>query len=91
MATNSEKCARCGHPADWHRHDDQACLSKHPQPCSLLGTWDAQHGAPLAPFRCLGYDCEAPGPVRGTPETRCGCPDFQRLKAAGAPALQGTE
>ncbi len=69
-------CKRCGHPDHWHRHSDEDCLSKHPQPCSLAGTLDAQQGAPLAPFRCLGYDCEAPGPVRGTPESRCGCPDF---------------
>lgn len=71
-----EKCANCGHPADWHRHDDEGCLSKHPQPCSLPGTLDAQQGAPLAPFRCLGYDCERPGYPAGTPDTRCGCPDY---------------
>jgi hypothetical protein len=58
-------CARCGHPSDWHRHDDEAC-STHPQPC----TPDA------APFRCLGYDCDASGYPGGTPETRCGCPAF---------------
>ncbi len=65
----SENCERCGHPQDWHRHDDEACGPKHPQPCSPDN----------APFRCLGYDCERshnyPG---GTPETRCGCPDFVR-------------
>ena len=64
-------CRRCNHPADWHRHDDAACLTVHPQPCSLPGTWDAQHGAPLAPFRCLGYDC-----MRGGPPSTCDCPDF---------------
>lgn len=70
-------CQRCGHPDHWHRHDDEHCLSTHSQPCSLPGTAAAQHGAPLAPFRCLGYDCEMPGFSRGTPATRCGCPDFE--------------
>lgn len=69
-------CRRCQHPQGWHRHDDEQCLKTHPQPCSLAGTFDAQHGAPRAPFRCLGYDCERPGFPGGTPETRCGCPDF---------------
>jgi hypothetical protein len=72
------RCGRCQHPDHWHRHDDEACLSTHPQPCALPGTLDAQRGAPLAPFRCLGYDCERPGLHGGTPETRCGCPDFVR-------------
>lgn len=27
-------------------------------------------------FRCLGWDCEGPGFAAGTPESRCGCPDF---------------
>jgi hypothetical protein len=40
-------CARCGHPADWHRHDDVA--DEHPAT------------DPECPFRCLGYDCEAEG------------------------------
>lgn len=62
MTDTHRLCARCGHPDNWHRHDDETCLSKHPQPCSLEGTWDAQRGAPLAPFRCIG--------------TRCNCPDF---------------
>ena len=66
IAQREEKCRRCQHPADWHRHDDEACSSKHPQPCH----------PEIAPFRCLGYDCEAPGYPSGTPETRCGCPDF---------------
>lgn len=70
-------CRRCSHPASWHRHDDEKCLSTHPQPCSLPGTKDAQGGAPLAPFRCIGYDCEQGGYAAGTPETRCGCPDYQ--------------
>lgn len=75
-ATTEKVCRRCAHPQSWHRHDDEACLSTHPQPCSLPGTLDAQNGAPLAPFRCLGYDCDLPGFPGGTPETRCGCPDF---------------
>jgi hypothetical protein len=70
----SRKCACCGHPDHWHRHDDEACLSKHPQPCAP----DGSGPRPIhpAPFRCLGYDCELPGPVLGTPETRCGCAHF---------------
>lgn len=76
MIQKDERCTRCGHPSDWHRHDDVACLTTHPQPCSLPGTLDAQRGAPLAPFRCLGYDCMAPWFPLGTPETRCGCPEF---------------
>lgn len=59
-------CARCGHPQEWHSHDDQVCLSKHPQPCA----------PETAPFRCLGYDCMGEGFVGGTPESRCGCSDF---------------
>ena len=63
----SEKlCRRCGHPQHWHTHDDHDCLSKHFQPCYPEG----------APFRCLGYDVWKPGFAAGTPETRCGCPDF---------------
>jgi len=65
-----ELCARCGHPSDWHRHDDHHCLSGHSQPCSP-GT---------APFRCIGYDCMKDGEHGGTPETRCGCPDFVEAK-----------
>lgn len=61
----TEVCQRCGHPADWHRHDDEKC-STHPQPCS----------PETAPFRCLGYDCMALGFPAGTPESRCGCPDY---------------
>jgi len=29
-------------------------------------------------FRCLGYDCDGRGFPAGTPESRCGCPDFVR-------------
>jgi hypothetical protein len=76
QAVSSKSCKRCGHPGHWHSHDDEKCLSTHPQPCSLPGTLDAQRGAPLAPFRCLGYDCMGEGFPAGTPESRCGCPDF---------------
>lgn len=61
--TDLEKvCQRCQHPPSWHRHDDAD-----------------EHSAtdPDCPFRCIGYDCEAPGYPAGTPETRCGCPDFE--------------
>ena len=64
--TEAQHCKRCGHPQAWHSHDDTACLSKHAQPCH----------PETAPFRCLGYDCMAPGFPAGTPETRCGCADF---------------
>lgn len=50
--------ADCGHPPSWHRLDD----SKN------IGPTD-----PAAEFRCIGYDCEAPGPP---PYKGCGCPDF---------------
>lgn len=63
------KCQRCKHPAEWHQHDDVACSSKHTQPCEPA----------TAPFRCLGYDCDGPGFPGGTPETRCGCPDYMAL------------
>jgi hypothetical protein len=53
-------CARCQHSPDWHRHDD----SDNHAPTD-----------PDCPFRCIGYDCEAPGPV---PEggRACDCPDY---------------
>lgn len=72
------RCKRCGHPQDWHRHDDEKCLLAHPQPCAPEGCSSAQHPTHDAPYRCIGYDCEGPGFVGGTPETRCGCPDFAR-------------
>ena len=52
-------CVRCGHPQDWHRLDD----STNQDPTD-----------PTTQFRCLGYDCEIPGP----PPSRqtCDCPDF---------------
>lgn len=64
------RCKRCGHPQSWHSHDDVACSSTHPQPCY----------PETAPFRCLGYDCMAEGFAKGTPDTRCGCPDFLEPK-----------
>lgn len=65
MPRSTDKCQRCGHPSDWHRHDDTACNSTHPQPCDPS----------TAPFRCLGYDCMAPGRHR---EDECDCPTFAR-------------
>lgn len=51
-------CKRCRHSPDWHRLDDS--LNVGP-------------GDPAAEFRCIGYDCEAPGrPVVGG----CDCPDY---------------
>lgn len=41
-------CARCGHPADWHRLDDSLNVSPTD---------------PAAEFRCIGHDCTAPGPL----------------------------
>lgn len=39
---------KCGHPQDWHRHDDEKD--------------DHDPTDPECPFRCLGYDCEVGGP-----------------------------
>lgn len=64
--TDTLKCARCGHPQEWHTHSDDTCLSTHPQPCY----------PETAPFRCLGYDVWQPGVRVTRPETLCGCPDF---------------
>ncbi len=64
---DTPRCQRCHHPQSWHSHDDQACLTRHPQPCV----------PDTALFRCLGYDCFKEGFAAGTPETRCGCPDFK--------------
>jgi hypothetical protein len=58
---NETLCARptCRHPQSWHRHDD----ADHHDPSD-----------PACPFRCIGYDCEAPG---APPETSpCACPTF---------------
>jgi hypothetical protein len=54
-------CFRCGHPPDWHRHDD----ADNVPPTNL----------PMCKFRCLGYDCEAPGPLV---LNGCDCPDYLR-------------
>lgn len=72
------KCARCGHPDHWHSHDDVACHAKHPQPCEPS----------TAPFRCLGYDCDAPGFPAGTPESRCGCPAFYKEPGPHGPVSE---
>lgn len=42
----NRKCARCGHPSDWHRHDD----ADNTPPTD-----------PNCKFRCIGYDCEVGG------------------------------
>ena len=65
MTKKARDCARCSHPADWHRHDDVTCHRTHAQPCETHS----------APFRCLGYDCMAPGLPR-TGQQGCPCPDF---------------
>jgi hypothetical protein len=54
----STRCRRCGHLSDWHRLDD----SKNEGPTDLN-----------AKFRCIGYDCEAPGPPV---KNGCDCPNF---------------
>ena len=51
-------CERCKHPQDWHRLDDSTNVSPTD---------------PAAKFRCIGYDCEAPGPPK---HNACDCPDF---------------
>jgi hypothetical protein len=40
-------CQRCGHPQDWHRHDDADNVPATDPNCK---------------FRCIGYDCEVAGP-----------------------------
>jgi len=67
-------CARCLHPQSRHRHDDENCAT-HPQPC---------HPS-TAPFRCIGYDCMAPGMA---PKRSCGCPDFLHCAAAFNPVAR---
>jgi hypothetical protein len=73
-------CKRCGHPDSWHSHDDEACLSKHPQPCAPAGCSTPAYPTHDAPFRCLGTDIWKPGFAAGTPESRCGCPDFVEVQ-----------
>lgn len=52
-------CARCRHPQDWHRFDDSQNIPTT---------------SPQAKFRCIGYDCELPGPPpRSNP---CDCPNW---------------
>jgi len=60
--TSGSRCGRCGHPPDWHRHDD---VNDEHSPTD-----------PDCPFRCLGYDCEAPGPVPDGGRA-CDCPDYE--------------
>lgn len=55
-----EPCARCGHLPDWHRLDDSLNLDPTD---------------PETPFRCIGYDCTAPGPVPSGGRA-CDCPDY---------------
>lgn len=78
MSETSERlCARCGHPDDWHRHDDLACPSEHPQPCAPAGCSSLTHPTHDSPFRCLGYDVDGPGFRSTVEQRRCDCPDFQ--------------
>jgi len=58
----SPDCARCGHPASWHRHDDAD---------------DHAATDPDCPFRCLGYDCMSAGPPPPGGRA-CDCPDYVR-------------
>jgi len=53
-------CKHCGHSSDWHRLDD----AKNVAPTD-----------PTAEFRCLGYDCEAPGKPPDTGRA-CNCLGF---------------
>jgi len=55
----AKRCVICGHPQDWHRCDDTKNYD-------LLD--------PATPFRCIGYDCEMPGPPI---KNGCDCPDFE--------------
>lgn len=69
------RCARCGHSPDWHRLDDSTNVS----PVD-----------PAAEFRCLGYDCEKPGPV--PPGGRaCDCPDYENPANALTKLWDGPE
>ena len=58
MIQKDDLCARCNHPASWHRHDDADPTSPTDPACK---------------FRCIGYDCERPGPPV---KNGCDCPDF---------------
>lgn len=64
--TGQDPCQRegCGHPRDWHRHNDAD---------------DHDITDPACPFRCIGYDCMASGPPPPERVgTWCAvrCPDF---------------
>ena len=60
LSTPLPACQRCGHPADWHRLDDSLNLDPTD---------------PETPFRCIGYDCMAPGkPSEGCTSR---CPNYQ--------------
>lgn len=43
---NTKPCGNCGHPQDWHRHDDADNVPPTDPACK---------------FRCIGYDCEVAG------------------------------
>jgi hypothetical protein len=70
-------CARCGHPNDWHRHDD------------MTAAGEAGHGSHGAspdgdpyvgcPFRCVGYDVWSSEPP---PLAPCTCPNYQPPRIA---------
>jgi hypothetical protein len=53
-------CLRCRHPHDWHRLDD---------------TLNLDPTDPATPFRCLGYDPSADGPL-----STCDCPDVVTVR-----------
>src|ERR1700756_5183866 len=55
-------CIGCGHPPDWHRLTSDAVIQDPTDDAAL--------------FRCLGYDCEADGPV--PPGGRaCDCANYE--------------
>ncbi|HMG43952.1 MAG TPA: hypothetical protein VK611_21645 [Acidimicrobiales bacterium] len=69
--TDVDLCQRCEHPADWHRHDD----TSHPNEGGHNSHGENVGEGAECPYRCLGYDCTADGPV--PPSGRaCGCPDM---------------
>jgi hypothetical protein len=67
--SDTPTCARCGHPQDWHRHDDTAPPNEDGHNSHGMDVDDDQE----CPYRCIGYDCEAPG---SPPADPCGCPGF---------------
>jgi len=60
----------------------EAMTESHCSQCHHPQSWhrhsDESCSPEHAPFRCIGYDCMKSGFPAGTPETRCGCPDFRR-------------